>query len=1598
MSNMSKTQLLNSNASTNTNSANSHAESVPGGSADTGPDSVSSTHTQVTNLTSTTINPPSSSSSSAPEENLSPPPQLTSSTALDSQPAPQNLSQVNVSIQSTAIVKVQIELHDGTVYVVDSSDDSKVVEDLCIQLLRKNFTKMGPAAVQLFGLASIDKKRTPKMLWVNPCITMEELKKQILNSPTANAKNIFYLRIRYIPGRKFVHNLPILGQDLLKYLYLQCKDDFVKSRLSDIYEQDIKNEAKARGYAVLSIVIAIKMENKNYEEVLNKQKLDSFLPSHLIVRLWRGYQLKKNMKTKTEEFLLQHSTTTVEELWLGYIKDVLNEVQSYGVERYEAQQVTTGSPRPVRITLDVQQHEENGGNQYKGLFIHNEFFSSIDDFRAIHISPNHAEEKKKSWNVHLDRSNGCPVVLRFESKSVAESFVSGINGYYRLITDYYMNLYQQMELPTLQEINRLKCHGPIETNTAVRKLKTKYLSDEYYILKQSMLVFDQLAILFCCGGQTRKRLIDQRKGQYCLEGEEEEKFKDINSIIRYMSEVRNLLPKHPVKVKPQQEPVDVLRKLFVEEIIPDEEEEAALNNQKKKPHLILPEEVNVKELIELGSFTEVRVGDLECGALHAVKQLRLTSNDQMFRCFEHFQHAVQQLIRMDDPKFFVRVHGLILTTPPMLVMEKAQYGSLASFFKKRKPNQPIKPFHLLNAASQMAQGMLFLNERHLVHGNLRCRNLLVFRYEIDDILVKIGDPGMVTLLNSLDLLNQQNRHRLLYLAPELYTDYQKKELSSRISKMTPQSDVFAFGTTLWEMFSDGLNPVDSHRFLNLSNDKVLKLMFKKKLDPPQKLMGDMEWAIKLRDLMSKCWNLLEERPGPNLLLRDLRAQLADYAEPDAYSSIRRELLNVNDNFPKMPRDVPDIISSTQESQPRTPSNSLSPTEDTIDPTMIIIPIPSVTDRECVTKATESVINRSLPELPLDLKYIISSRRLNIRENKIGVGHYGVVKRGLLYASQDDKSNPQEIAAKELKGDFQNVLDSTEFKEEAILMSKLEHDNVVKFLGISDNMLILEYIENGALNVYLRKYRKQNTYLPVWRLIRMINDVAQGMAYLASKRVIHCDLAGRNVLLTNNLVAKITDFGLAKILQQDKDYYTRSTGKELPLMWCSPESIASRKFTTKGDVWSYGIVIWEVFTHAKVPVLCQNFSKEGYQKLMDGKRLRRTTHCPEVVYKFMERCWEFNPDNRPDFNVACEMCREFTELYPEPKEETDRSPHQQEPLPPVPTVPIEPTSPEPDPTDPDPPPHLSDSKQTDGQTIPVNPSRPAYLPSEDIKYMINTNNIKLEDEVIGKGHFGFVKRGTYKKGRENIMVAAKVFKAAVSATIERDMVKEVDVLGTLDHPHIVKFYGFTKKPELMMIMEYIENGSLRSYLEENRRKKTPVPDSRLIAIAIDITRGMEYLTDVKVFHCDLAARNILLTKDYMAKIADFGLSKLMTSDKDYYTRKGQNAIPLQWCAPEVIDRTKYSSKTDVWSFGVVLWECFSQGEIPQLCKVNKEELRKLSYHYLQIGGRLQKPPGCHEEVYGLMMKCWEWEPVKRPPFSQIFVQCLKLQEILGNNME
>ncbi|KAK3087792.1 hypothetical protein FSP39_010614 [Pinctada imbricata] len=540
----------------------------------------------------------------------------------------------------------------------------------------------------------------------------------------------------------------------------------------------------------------------------------------------------------------------------------------------------------------------------------------------------------------------------------------------------------------------------------------------------------------------------------------------------------------------------------------------------------------------------------------------------MFMCYEHLRRCTEKMIQIEEPKFFVGVCGIQLSTPPALVMENAQFGSLHRFFQQRKPDQPIYLHHLLTASIQIASGLLYLQEHNVYHGNICCHNILLFKYAIDEIHVKIGDPGMVSLLNTQSIDYEENRRRVPWLAPELLND---------MNQMTTQSDMYAFGTTMWEMFSFGKNPVDT-MFRQFDSTMISQRMQQHKLPIPESLVIKKNEDIikenedyiprikqKVVEVMRLCWESQpQNRPGANEMVRDLNSIMASYAS-----------LPPSNHIPTIPRQ------SVQNK--RVPSIH-SPSA-----------IPSSPARKSETQVPSASISFMKGRPPMDpLQYLIPSKRLHIHNQVLGKGHYGEVRKGSLYKSAQDKTSPTTIAAKILMGEFQNVLDSPEFIKEAKLMAVLSHPHIVKFIGISDNKLILEYVENKSLSSFLRKQRETKTMWDVPKLVRISYEVAEGMKYLSSQKIIHCDLAGRNVLVTKEFQAKISDFGLAKELAKDKDYYTRSKDKDLPLLWCAPEAVSYRKFTIKSDIWSYGVLMWEIFTHGKTPRLSQADTKDTKQ--------------------------------------------------------------------------------------------------------------------------------------------------------------------------------------------------------------------------------------------------------------------------------------------------------------------------------------------------------------------------------------------------------------------
>uniref|UniRef100_A0A8C6Q7J1 receptor protein-tyrosine kinase n=1 Tax=Nothobranchius furzeri TaxID=105023 RepID=A0A8C6Q7J1_NOTFU len=289
--------------------------------------------------------------------------------------------------------------------------------------------------------------------------------------------------------------------------------------------------------------------------------------------------------------------------------------------------------------------------------------------------------------------------------------------------------------------------------------------------------------------------------------------------------------------------------------------------------------------------------------------------------------------------------------------------------------------------------------------------------------------------------------------------------------------------------------------------------------------------------------------------------------------------------------------------------------------------------------------------------------------------------------------------------------------------------------------------------------------------------------------------------------------------------------------------------------------------------------------------------------------------------------------------------------------------------------------------------------EDPKWEFPRKNLVL-GKTLGEGEFGKVVKATAfrLKGKAGYTtVAVKMLKENASHSELRDLLSEFTLLKQVNHPHVIKMYGACSQDgPLYLIVEYAKYGSLRNFLRESRKVGPSYmgrdanrnssylenPDDRaltmgdLISFAWQISRGMQYLAEMKLVHRDLAARNVLVAEGRKMKISDFGLSRDVY-EEDSYVKRSKGRIPVKWMAIESLFDHIYTTQSDVWSFGVLLWEIVTLGGNPYP-GIAPERL----FNLLKTGYRMERPENCSEEMYNLMLRCWKQESDKRPTFSDI----------------
>ncbi|KAL3871697.1 hypothetical protein ACJMK2_039681 [Sinanodonta woodiana] len=262
-----------------------------------------------------------------------------------------------------------------------------------------------------------------------------------------------------------------------------------------------------------------------------------------------------------------------------------------------------------------------------------------------------------------------------------------------------------------------------------------------------------------------------------------------------------------------------------------------------------------------------------------------------------------------------------------------------------------------------------------------------------------------------------------------------------------------------------------------------------------------------------------------------------------------------------------------------------------------------------------------------------------------------------------------------------------------------------------------------------------------------------------------------------------------------------------------------------------------------------------------------------------------------------------------------------------------------------------------------------LSPEPDRWEIERTEIAMKHR-LGGGQYGDVYEAIWK--RYNKTVAVKTLKEDTMAL--KDFLEEASIMKEMKHPNLVQLLGVcTREPPFYIVTEFMTHGNLLDFMRSSN--KEDIGPTTLMYMATQIASAMACLESKNFIHRDLAARNCLVGENHLVKVADFGLARLMKDDT--YTAHVGAKFPIKWTAPEGLAFNRFSTKSDVWAFGVLLWELATYGMSPYP-GVDLTEV----YHLLERGYRMERPQGCPAHVYQLMMRCWQWDPKERPTFQEI----------------
>ncbi|GIY34753.1 tyrosine-protein kinase hopscotch [Caerostris extrusa] len=946
----------------------------------------------------------------------------------------------------------------------------------------------------------------------------------------------------------------------------------------------------------------MKFNSKNFiPHVLRKSSFwDNFLRSPLDRAISRGWKY-----TKQNPGFVKGS----------YIQQLTELVPDYGAEIYSV--LIDEGGKVYEVELAVNPFHPH----YPGLRIR--IKKSKDDWtRICGIEDLCYISMRSDETVEISRQNGVPQYIQFSSKAQRYSFVSLLDGYYRLSEKWTFNLCKDLSTPSLLNLRAMKCHGPVNSSFAHEKLEEKSNNDVgCYIIRECETTYDVYYVdvwisTKSVGSENIStfKIKKNDEGLFILEGWKET-FENISLLLSHHAKENRLN--------------------FRRCIPPSEYDESNL--------LLCRQENGIPKFV--GKFTTVTLGHLRrsCTDSRAVAVKRLRRETKLTH-LEYFLSQCDKFLYWQHDAI-VSTIGMILTNPTALVMEWLPLGTLDQYLEK--PSMSIQEVDLVESAYHLARALWYLEDHKMQHGNIRCRNVFVAVHTESSFKIKLADPGLISYTDA----------DIPWIPPECYKDYS-------LASKSVFADVYAYGTTLWEMFSYGAKPL-----AHLSPSQAREFFYHRH----QTLTFPANCLKEMRKLIEECWHS-DNRPRPQTIVRDVNQILYEvynsrrshsYAMidpavvpepespvkpplPERKPPVKETSLNILKKL-KWPSSVPfKGFSYNSLSQSKSTLNAYSGNSTT---SFLTDGVTSEEDQaqsgslisfcnDTVHVATPPAVNDNLLR---DKSWVIPFHHIIIK-GKIGEGFYGEVSKAEYFNPLSLKN--EIVAVKRIKATDTMQISVNELHSEMKIMKSLCHKNIVRIIGLveePETMLVMEYVDNGSLLNHLQSFRNNPEKLEYKELLRFALGVAEGMEYLETQNIVHRDLAARNILVGSSDSVKISDFGLA---QEIKDHYYRMrTERNLPLRWYAIEAIVAQKFSHKSDVWSYGVTLWEIFSFGTNPRIDGVEDVVLHEALQRGQRLGIPPNCPSLVYSLMRRCWEIKSKDRPSFseiivclnNIISELC-------------------------------------------------------------------------------------------------------------------------------------------------------------------------------------------------------------------------------------------------------------------------------------------------------------------------------------------------------------------------